>query len=207
MIRNKLAMIRLVSVLVLLTISFGISQSPATASCCNGNYNRAGARYYADLYWQTPNYSYPYYGNDCTNYVSQVLLYGGVLEKYATGYVNNPKDWFWNGGLHSHSWSVADKLMRHAYEYLGDRFDRNLTVGTYSSQNLRAGDFIVFDTVGDPLAGGPTHGRIGVGWLWDPNYGQYFYMMNQHTPNRYHVRWDQFWNPATTASWNISVHG
>jgi hypothetical protein len=202
------ASLRIAFALTLACFSIGLVSSSTSAACCNGAYNRSSARYYADLYWQYPNSSYVYYGdNDCTNFISQTLLYGGVLEKAPTGYVQNPKDWFYNQGIHTNSWSVADTLMRHAYEYLGDRFDRNTTVGTYSSQRLRAGDFIVFDAVGDPLSGPPTHGRIGVGWLWDPNYGQYFYMMNQHSPSRYHVRWDQFWSPSTTSNWKISVHG
>ena len=199
---------RVTIALAMAFISLAIIYTPASASCCGvGGYNRSAAANYADLYYQNPNPHYAFYGdNDCTNFISQALITGGVLEKNVDGYISHEVNWFFNGGVSSYSWFNADKLMRHAYQYLVDRFDRNLTIGTYSSQALRAGDFIVFDAEGDPQSGPATHGRIGVGWLYDPDYGAYVYMMDQHSSSRYHVKWDLFWNPPGTNNWKISVH-
>lgn len=97
--------------------------------------------------------------------------------------------------------------MRHAYAHRYDRFNVHLTIGTYGSQNLRAGDFIVWDAVGNPGQGMPTHGRIGVGWLWDSQLGGYYYKMSQHSPSRYHVFWNQYWVPDLVDNWKISVNG
>jgi hypothetical protein len=46
------------------------------------NYNRAKAKVYAEQFAEKPNIlQYPYYkGNDCTNFVSQVLKAGGIKE-------------------------------------------------------------------------------------------------------------------------------
>jgi hypothetical protein len=42
----------------------------------HGSYCRSGATGDADLYWQTPNWNSPYDDpNDCTNFISQTLLY------------------------------------------------------------------------------------------------------------------------------------
>lgn len=173
------------------------------------SYNRSLALYYADLYWYNENPNFVYFGpNDCTNFISQVLLYGGVPEVIASGYITDPEAWFYNTGVYSNSWSVAmisgspaGGLVGHAYSYLGDRFDANLYISS-----LDTGDFVMFDQV-PPLDMGPaTHGRIGIGWLWDPNVGAYRYKTSQHSPSRYHVDWDFKWNPNFTSNWKISVH-
>lgn len=196
---------RVCTILVVMTAIMAVSASTTSAL----SYNRNSAVYYADLWWDGVNPNFVYYGaNDCTNFISQVLLYGGVPEVIASGYIRDPDAWFYNSGIHSNSWSVAMSpgnptggLVGHAYRYLGNRFDANLYIST-----LQAGDFVMFDQV-PPLNSGPaTHGRIGIGWLWDSDTGAYKYKMSQHSPSRYHVNWDFGWNPNLVSNWKISVH-
>jgi hypothetical protein len=204
----RFRLVRLALALTVASICIGMYGSSASAI----NYNRDAARQYADQYWSILNPSYRYISdNDCTNFISQVLKAGGVphIGTSYTGAIFNPDSWIYiNSGAWSHSWSVAMEnypnfptggLVGHAYRYLGNRFDRNLYIST-----LEAGDFVMFDAT-EPTNGLATHGRIGVGWFIYGSQG-YTYLMNQHSPSRYHVPWNHLWNPNLQNNWKISVH-
>jgi len=75
------------------------------------NYIREKAVDYAKKYALSPNPSYRYFdvyetlGGDCTNFVSQCLLAGGVPMTYSTEYA-----WWYKGDSWSIPWAVAHSL-------------------------------------------------------------------------------------------------
>ncbi|MDH6350308.1 hypothetical protein M2298_002266 [Brevibacillus sp. 1238] len=75
-----------------------------TDSQINNNFDRKGAKKYAEKYAERPgNKNYANYGSngdggDCTNFVSQVLHEGGGLDFHGkAGYNRNTKDWYYYG--------------------------------------------------------------------------------------------------------------
>lgn len=166
-------------------------------------YNRSDAVYYADLYWNSHNYYYPSYEpNDCTNFVSQVLSYGGLSYIWGSGVPTDYKTWWydWTTGGNSNSWSAANTMDQHAW-YYGNRYEFFSSAGY-----LNGGDFILMDLVNDGVTS-YTHARVGVGWLYDANYGTYVYDTDQHSTSRYHVKWDLYWDPNTQPHEFVAVVG
>lgn len=195
--------------LVLALSLIALLAAPAAA------YNPSAAVSYADQWWNGTNSGPPRYyvrfsANDCTNYISQALRAGSLapISSYPSpGASYNQKqvdvrNWFWDPDSsvftqYSYSWTSADYLMRHAYSYIGWRF-QPVSYFAY----LDAGDFFVMDLVGNGQA---THGRFVVGWGYDSIHNQYGLITNQHTTDRYHILYDEFWNPNTTTNWKIQV--
>jgi hypothetical protein len=200
----------------ILAFAIGILATSILAPTASAfTYNRNTAAAYADTYYLNHNTNYQYFANnDCTNFISQALQAGGVpnIGTTLTNSTVDPDAWYHlTTGEYSHSFTIAMEnypnyptggLVDHAYRYLGVRFDRNSTIGT-----LNAGDFVMFDQIPPLNMGLASHGEIGVGWLYDPDYNAYKYKVDAHSNSRYHVNWDSFWNPNTTSNWKISVHG
>lgn len=87
------------------------------------NYNRQAAVAYADQWANSLNYSYPStFANDCTNYVSQALLAGGIQQRPGglTASPTDPTLWYvkdttlpgqqLKSFIWSNTWSVAPNL-------------------------------------------------------------------------------------------------
>ena len=75
------------------------------------NYNRVNAVNYAKEYALSPNPNFKYFdvyetlGGDCTNFVSQCLLAGGIPMTYSTEHA-----WWYNNNSWSVPWAVAHSL-------------------------------------------------------------------------------------------------
>ena len=71
------------------------------------SYDREKAVQYANTWWDKGNPQYPYFDNDCANYVSQCLRAGGAP---MWGAPNREQGWWMEGGNWSFSWSTAHSL-------------------------------------------------------------------------------------------------
>jgi hypothetical protein len=162
------------------------------------SYNRGYATTYADLWTHDRNVYFPNYGtgsncNDCTNYLSQVLLSGGLPQILID---HSEKDWwYWCDEYtpflcdNSKAWSATDWMNRHvSYYYRNQRFDYKNSV-----YDLEAGDFFLMDLPESSAHGIPNHARIVVGWGY-PEEGnqldQFTLLVNQHCTDRKRVRWN-----------------
>lgn len=109
-----------------------------------GRYDRVRAYKYAELWWNGFNPQYKKMeGNDCTNYISQVLHAGGMP---MVGGQNRGAGWWyrWQGKGHnwSYSWSVA-----HSFTIALQKYLHAVQVG--DPRQLKVGDLICYDWDGD----------------------------------------------------------
>lgn len=81
----------------------------------NNWYDRAASKNYLNAYSLTPNSAYREFGNDCTNFSSQVLEYANMAEDYiGLGGGNAWEKWYYNSYyIYSHSWTVAHDFRYH----------------------------------------------------------------------------------------------
>ncbi|MCF6094598.1 amidase domain-containing protein [Microaerobacter geothermalis] len=155
-----------------------------------GIYNRLKAQRYAEIWWNQYNPQYEKFEADCTNFVSQCLLAGGVPMTY-TG--NQGKGWWYrnNGNLHhwSYSWVVAHSLRW----YLSTSRNGLRAVEVSSPHKLSIGDVISYDYDGD---GHWQHNTIVV--LKDSNDMP---LVNAHTNNSRH----RYWDYRDSAAWTPHI--
>lgn len=158
-------------------------------------YDGSTAAGYADRYSLNPNSgSYPVFDDDCTNFVSQAVNYGGYS---MVGDGQSPTDdhnWYMDpcpicgGYTWSNAWSVASWY----YGFLGLDYPGGWNWGTASgtstnsSSGLNVGDVLFFDWDND---GGIDHAAILVGNGTDPDSGWSGDLADEHTTNRYHAFW------------------
>lgn len=130
---------------VILPIEDGDWQAPI--AIYNSGINLSAANAYASRYATKPNvqkYGYEIKwgkGVDCTNFASQILHAGGV-GMVSTGNVNSGW-WFNSVTQRSTSWIQAGTFAR----YMGMGYSNSFW--TTFKNNVRAGDFIGFDSGGD----------------------------------------------------------
>jgi hypothetical protein len=119
-------------------------------------YNRMQAVQYAALWWAGRNPLFRYFHDDCTNFISQALLAGG-LPMEVTG--RRDRGWWYLGPNEqwSFSWAVAHSL-RWYLESSGRAEVRP------SARDLQFGDVIAYDWNGD---GAIQHNTLVVGF--DPD--------------------------------------
>lgn len=167
-------------------------------------YDRAAAHFYADNWSSNSgfpiprNNAYPSFGNDCQNFVSQVLYAGGLPELGNTVYGCRPLEWFrpvpcppqqsqdcfTYGFEWTQSWTVATCQ----YEYFQTHGAWFLQVNEWSAETMSVGDVLHMDTT---ASGTQTHSRIFVGPGTDEEDGVYYaQLIDQHTAERRHRRWD-----------------
>lgn len=105
-------------------------------------YNRLDAVKYADRYWYYPNKNFKTFKVDCTNYISQCLLAGGIP---MTSTASRGKGWWYTGNSWSYSWAVANAFRWYLSE------DRNTMGAVHVDQPdlLNPGDIICYDFEGD----------------------------------------------------------
>ncbi len=112
-------------------------------------YDREAAVSYANRYWNSYNPLFRQFLDNCTNFVSQCLLAGGITMTRS----NNPAvGWWYHRGARrendrwSYSWSVANSL----YWYLqGNHATGPRAVKKNSAKELHLGDIICYDWNGD----------------------------------------------------------
>ena len=162
------------------------------------NFTKAYA--YATKYATSPNYSYyPYYeGADCTNFVSQVLVAGGIAQ--TSTYDLDPNSGWWHttrydstfGTLHysSKSWRIADTFAKYMGIYYTTKNHYNFSAA------VSTGDIIGFD---DPEDGDWNHMAFVVDSdSYAATYGSkkyYDYKIAQHSKNYL------AWVSSSTCGW------
>ncbi len=169
-------------------------------------YNRQAAVDYADQWAHARNSAFPNFGsgegcNDCTNYLSQMLLAGGHTQ--IVRYNNTVFDWWYycdEFGVcsNSNTWSATDWMNSYATQY-SDKFEKVNTGIT----SLSEGDFFIMDLATSPHHGIPNHARLVVGWGYPEegdNMNTWNLLVNQHCTDRKRVRWN-YNLPSDTPVW------
>lgn len=197
------------------TATFAPSATPTPTQPTGFNYNRAAAVSYADQWAHARNEEYPLSNetgcdcNDCTNYISQVLHNGGHPLRTGTFNEYNILEWWYRDVLippdYSRTWGLTDWFAGYTTQY-NDEFEFFT-----SETGLEGGDFILLDlrnndnpNVLEP-DGRPDHARVVVGYDYTsdnqndyecnvpsqtPPPSTWDLLVNQHCPDRKHVRWD-----------------
>ncbi|WP_232698811.1 amidase domain-containing protein [Brevibacillus daliensis] len=109
-----------------------------------GRYDRAAAVAYANQFWEVPNPAYPYFKDDCTNFISQCLFAGNIPMIFSN---SRAKGWWYrhrNEGW-SFSWAIANSL-KNLLASGGAPF---YAQAVQSPQELDLGDIICYDFDGD----------------------------------------------------------
>ncbi len=105
-----------------------------------GQYQPLAAIRHAERWWNSYDPAYPALSDDCTNFVSQVLLAGGLIQVPAAGrhqgwwYRHKKEGW-------SFSWAVSQAL----YQFL---ISSHRAVQHPDPSALQAGDLILYDWSG-----------------------------------------------------------
>lgn len=159
-------------------------------------YDRANAANYANYWAHDRNPIFPNYGtylgcNDCTNYLSQMLMAGGHTQLIVHG--DTAFDWWYycddfSVCSNSKTWSATDWMNIYATNN-GNRF----AIPSGWVDTLSEGDFFLLDLPTSPQHGIPNHARLVVGWGYPEegdNFNMWSLLVNQHCTDRKKVRWD-----------------
>ncbi|MED1786531.1 MULTISPECIES: amidase domain-containing protein [Brevibacillus] len=149
------------------------------------SYNREAAVAYANQFWETPNPAYPYFQDDCTNFISQCLHAGGIPMIFTN---SRAKGWWYRHRKEgwSFSWAIANSLESLLAKGGAPFYAQQR--GT--PQELEIGDIICYDFTGD--------GR------WDHNTivvakdEQGLPLVNAHTFNAQYRFWEYLDSTAYT---------
>lgn len=151
-------------------------------------YNRTAAVNYAFQYATTPNSAYTNFSRDCTNFISQCLLAGGI-SMHTGGAKYGWDSWYYkNGSDYSSAWTVADAF----HNYLSYSVCQiNNSITDYYGCSL--GDIIQLYKVGSTSEVG--HSTIITGFTYPSggtDRGDIYVCC--HTPNRKNVNFFQTWS-------------
>ena len=158
-------------------------------------YNRQAAVNYANAYATKRNPNFPSVGNDCTNFVSQVISAGGYPQKGGSS-SNDDTQWWLHKGLLGFSWSNSWALVLDNLVFLQNQWPGG-SVGSlppggpfnpYLPGAMTVGDVIYYDWgVGGGLAGG--HSSVVVSTYGkDSNHPNYVgALVDEHTNDRSNV--------------------
>jgi hypothetical protein len=152
-------------------------------------YDRVRAMRYAELWWDRYNPAFVRFADDCTSFISQCLLAGGMR---MTGGQSRQSGWWYRypsagrpAGW-SFSWSVSNSL----FLYLTQRAGAERV---QTAQTLRVGDLIFYDWDG---SGRFHHSTVVVDF--DPRGDP---LVNAHTDASYHRNYryldSRAWTPRT----------
>lgn len=150
-------------------------------------YDRVRAQRYAELWWNgfNPNFV-KFLDDDCTNFISQCMLSGGVR---MTGGQSRATGWWYRFGdasgqaQWSFSWSVANALHQYLVGAGGAK-------GVSSARELKVGDLIMYDWGGS--------GRYGHSTMVVDFDGNGDPLVNAHTEPSYHRHYLYLDSPAWT---------
>ncbi|MFF4985619.1 amidase domain-containing protein [Streptosporangium saharense] len=105
--------------------------------------NSSAIAWYAWKYWRYPNKHYKIRGNDCTNFVSQAMRYGGLKKR--TGWYKSDSSWWYTGlwpNYGSWTWYNAHRSANHLSK------KRRAVFRRYFNQAVK-GDILYFDLNGN----------------------------------------------------------
>lgn len=161
-------------------------------------YNRKAVQEYIKKYALSPNFQeYVYFAdNDCTNFVSQVLRAGGMME-VGTKW-DSVESWFSNTTnikeleKISITWRVSRYFMRHwgnedgfgynrAYKFYKTTPSEFIKNYSLLYNNLEVGDVIQY---GNPL---PYHSQVVYQKVFNESLGRNDLLMAQHTANKINI--------------------
>lgn len=175
-------------------------------------YDGQAASAYADTYALLPNKSaYPFYSNDCANFVSQSLHAGGFSMVNYGANKTDDNNWWINTTTpilgpgyspHSNSWAVAADLYSFLHLHSPGGHDEGTASGAstypFTPDAMLSGDVVFYDF---GQGAGISHAAIQVGTGTDPSSGLYGNLIDQHTNNRQHAFWSlQPYNDPTQIS-------
>lgn len=156
---------------------------------CTG-YDRVRAMRYAELWWDGFNPAFERFeDDDCTNFVSQCLLAGGMR---MTGGQRRDTGWWYRfaSGARPASWSFSWSVSHALYQYLTQHAGAQRV---QTARALRIGDLIFYDWDGQ---GRYDHTTVVVDF--DPNGDP---LVNAHTDPSYHRPYryldSRAWTPRT----------
>lgn len=116
-------------------------------------YSRLLATNYANYYWNKRNPDFVSFDSNCTNFVSQCLLEGGMKMAYTT---NQSTGWWYKmSSNYSYSWSVSRSL----YLYLINKTSGVRGIEVSSANELEVGDLLFISFKGNTI----EHAAIVVG--------------------------------------------
>lgn len=210
--RPKAHRIRIAMVGILASVGLGLWAAPATLA-----YNPTAAAAYADQWVLSSSWcsGRTCFSNDCANFVSYALHYGGgyAFAGYPTGSHTDDHNWYvWQDPRHlweyTHSWSVARDLYTfQMWHYPGGWLEGTVGGATvYMQDGLIPGDLVFFDWDG---VGGIDHVAIQVAYGTDQNSGYTGDLVDAHSSNRYHAIWSLYpynsqWR--TTTIYKVAVY-
>ncbi|MGB8956358.1 MAG: amidase domain-containing protein [Tumebacillaceae bacterium] len=154
-----------------------------------GRYDRVRAYKYAELWWNGFNPQFKtMQGNDCTNFISQVVYAGGIP---MVGGSSRSSGWWYRGSNWSFSWAVA-----HSFRLALPRWLHAREVA--DPRQLMIGDVICYDWDGD---GRWQHNTVVTGFDY---YGRP--LVNAHTVASHRRYWDYRDSYAFTPRTRYSFH-
>jgi hypothetical protein len=171
---------------------------------------------YAERYAINPNGGYPIFSDDCTNFVSQAMRYGGHPQVGSPQPILLHDDSQWwmygNGPSRTYSWSVADdlELFMGVHDTHADAGHLQImgSQGNYVPSGVGRADPVLY--LWDARNGSSfNHSGIITTSGTDPNSGWVGTLTDQHTTNRYHAIWNlipynSLWQYTTTAEFHLS---
>jgi cell wall-associated NlpC family hydrolase len=187
-------MARLAALLVLGLL--GALALPHGAGASSG-YGGTAAAQYADTYWSAYNSAYPSFANkggDCTNFVSQALLAGGIqMRTSSTG----DADWYMLQNRKKYSYSASWVSAQDNSVFLSQHLPGVTRVADItgakpgqlvSDGDAQPGDVVLYDWNNDGTFDheaiiAATDGTANADG--SPDYDE----VDAHTTNRYHVYW------------------
>lgn len=163
-------------------------------------YDKYRAANYADWWAGSRNGAYPsfgsfpYWGSDCTNFVSQAM-YDGGFSMVGGGSETSPWEWWirpnnWGRYDFSHSWSVAADLRQFLIYHYPGGYSQGTAPGSstnyWTPDAVTTGDLLFYDW---GRGEGISHVGMQVGYGTDPDMGWNGNFTDQHQTDRRHAFW------------------
>lgn len=125
--------------------NYKLLQSYNKNSRVAASYSPVNAITYAATFATSRNKSYPVWGNDCTNFVSQCLKAGGWIEIGSYSTRTKTSDWYNTGtSLYScYSWSAAHNFYNFCSIHPGRTY--GYSVSSFNAKNYSVGDIVQID--------------------------------------------------------------
>jgi hypothetical protein len=156
-------------------------------------YDREAAVWYADQYWNSYNPHFLKFTDDCTNYISQCLLAGGIPMTSGT---ENPSVgwWYHRRGKAGHHWSYSWSVAHSFYWYLRGKHKTGPRADAVKSPtDLRLGDIICYDFEGNGVW---NHNTIVTRFDMDGNP-----LVHAHTSNSQY----RYWEYRDSSAWTPKI--
>lgn len=145
---------------------------------------------------------YPKFGQDCTNFVSQAVLEGGLIKDYSNNDTYS-KDWYLDTyNSKSQTWSVATRNADHMYDHENTGL-WNRIYPSNAAYILDYGDLIYMND-----SSGTHHVMMVTGAYMTSPDGKYHALYSQHTDDKSNADFDTgFNNSPNDVFWGLNIYG